>query len=110
MAIDPALNIAQAAQAYNQAQQSGQVSNTLPVQDQANVNPGTFGTLVNTYLNQAQQIGRAQEQLSIAGLQGQADLAQVSTAVAEAELTLQTVVAVRDKVVDAYKEILRMPI
>jgi flagellar hook-basal body complex protein FliE len=31
------------------------------------------------------------------------------TAVAEAELTLQTVVSMRDKVIDAYKEILRMP-
>jgi len=31
-------------------------------------------------------------------------------AVSEAELTLNTVVAVRDKVLEAYREILRMPI
>ena len=38
-----------------------------------------------------------------------ADLSSVVTAVAEAELTLQTVVAVRDKVIESYKQILRMP-
>ena len=39
-----------------------------------------------------------------------ADLSQVVTAVAEAETTLQTVIAVRERVIEAYKEILRMPI
>jgi flagellar hook-basal body complex protein FliE len=34
----------------------------------------------------------------------------VVTAVAEAELTLQTVIAVRDKALDAYHDIIRMPI
>ena len=32
------------------------------------------------------------------------------TAVAEAEATLQTVVAVRERIIEAYKDILRMPI
>ena len=48
--------------------------------------------------------------MSIQGIQGEANVSDVVTAVAEAEVTLQTVVAVRDKVVEAYKEILRMPI
>jgi flagellar hook-basal body complex protein FliE len=34
----------------------------------------------------------------------------VVTAVTNAELTLETVVAVRDRVVQAYQDILRMPI
>ena len=34
---------------------------------------------------------------------------EMDTAVAEAEVALQTVVAVRDKVIDAYREIMRMP-
>ncbi len=34
----------------------------------------------------------------------------VVQAVSNAELTLQTVVAVRDRVVNAYQEIMRMPI
>lgn len=110
MAIDPAVNIAQAAQLYNQAQQTGIAPNAIPAQDATPPQQGTFSSLVQGYLGQAQQVGQASEQMSVQGVMGQADLAQVATSVSEAELTLQTVVAIRDKVVDAYKEILRMPI
>jgi flagellar hook-basal body complex protein FliE len=41
---------------------------------------------------------------------GEADLRDVVAAVNNAEVTLQTVMAIRDKVVDAYTQILRMPI
>jgi len=41
---------------------------------------------------------------------GAADLTEVVMAVSKAEMTLQTAVTVRDKVVSAYQEILRMPI
>ena len=47
---------------------------------------------------------------SAAAAAGKADLNTVVVAVAEADLTLKTVVAVRDKVLAAYREILRMPI
>ena len=48
--------------------------------------------------------------LSAAAAAGKANIDQVVVAVAEAETTLNTVVAVRDKVLEAYREILRMPI
>ncbi len=41
---------------------------------------------------------------------GQADIVSVVSAVNSAELTLDTVVAVRDKVVQAYQSIMQMPI
>ena len=41
---------------------------------------------------------------------GEADLVEVVTAVNSAEMALQTVVTVRDRVISAYQEILRMPI
>jgi flagellar hook-basal body complex protein FliE len=50
------------------------------------------------------------EQISAAAVVGKADLTEVITAVTNAELTLQTATSVRDKVVQAYQEILRMPI
>lgn len=53
---------------------------------------------------------KAGEQQSLLAAAGTADLTDVVTAVGQAELTLQTVVAVRDKVIQAYQEILRMPI
>jgi flagellar hook-basal body complex protein FliE len=41
---------------------------------------------------------------------GGGDPLDVVTAITSAEVTLQTVVAVRDKMIQAYQEILRMPI
>jgi flagellar hook-basal body complex protein FliE len=43
-------------------------------------------------------------------LSGNADMAQVVTAVSNAEVTLQAAVAVRDKVIQAYLDVIRMPI
>lgn len=50
------------------------------------------------------------ERMSIAAAAKQADIVDVVTAVTNAELTLQTVVAVRDKVIEAYQDIMKMPI
>ncbi|MBL8631091.1 MAG: flagellar hook-basal body complex protein FliE [Rhodospirillaceae bacterium] len=70
----------------------------------------SFATLVTDSLQQAVQTGRQAEELSLKQISGEADLKDVVTAVANAENTLETVVAVRDKVLSAYQEILRMPI
>ena len=48
--------------------------------------------------------------MTAAGAAGEAELIDVVTAVSAAEISLETVVAVRDEVVKAYQEILRMPI
>ena len=45
-----------------------------------------------------------------AGLAGRADPQAVVEALAATDLAVQTAVAVRDKVVEAYQEILRMPV
>jgi flagellar hook-basal body complex protein FliE len=50
------------------------------------------------------------EQKSMQGVAGQVDIRDVVMAVNSAEITLQTVTAVRDKVIQAYQEIMRMPI
>lgn len=49
------------------------------------------------------------ENMSALASVGKADLTDVVQAVTNAEVTLQTVTAVRDKVLNAYQEILRMP-
>ena len=69
-----------------------------------------FSSLVKGAIEEAVKIGERGEKLSIAGINDRADVNQVVTAMAEAELTLQTVMTVRDKVIEAYKDILRMPI
>jgi flagellar hook-basal body complex protein FliE len=70
----------------------------------------SFAALVKDALEQTRDIGRQSEALSTQALINGADVSQVVTAVAEAEVAVQTVVAVRDKVVEAYKDIMRMPI
>lgn len=69
-----------------------------------------FGSLVQEAVRQAAASANVAEQQSLAVAAGQADIVDVVTAIAAAETQLQTVVAVRDQVISAYQEILRMPI
>lgn len=101
----PAVNIAQAAQAY-----TNMAKGISPAPTQAPAGGDSFADLVEGALRQARTIGRQSEEMSLKGVTDRADIADVVSAVSEAELTLQTVVAVRDKVLEAYKEIIRMPI
>ena len=50
------------------------------------------------------------EQTAIDGMTGKADAHSVVKALAQTELAIETAVTVRDKVVEAYQEILRMPV
>jgi len=50
------------------------------------------------------------EQASMNAVAGKADLAAVTEAVNNAEIAVQTVVAIRDRVISAYQDIMRMPI
>ncbi|GAA4221890.1 flagellar hook-basal body complex protein FliE [Sagittula marina] len=50
------------------------------------------------------------EQIAQQAMTGDADPHALVEALAQSELAVETVVAVRDKVVEAYQEILRMPV
>ncbi len=50
------------------------------------------------------------ESMAAKGITGKADPTDVVSAVNNADITLQTVVAIRDKMVGAYQDIMRMPI
>jgi flagellar hook-basal body complex protein FliE len=50
------------------------------------------------------------EAASLQAVTGKPDLAQVSAAVNNAEIALQAVIAVRDRVIQAYNDISKMPI
>ena len=53
---------------------------------------------------------RAAETQMTQAVQGQGSMIDMVTAVSSAEASLETVVAVRDQVIQAYQEIMRMPI
>ena len=70
----------------------------------------SFGDMLSGVLSDAAQNGRAAELKASGAIQGKGDLVDVVTAVQAAEVSLETVVAIRDKVIAAYQEIMRMPI
>ncbi len=69
-----------------------------------------FGEMLGTAMTNIVETGKAAEQTSVAGITGKTDPVNVVTAVAETELALETMVSIRDKVIAAYEDILRMPI
>jgi flagellar hook-basal body complex protein FliE len=69
-----------------------------------------FGDMLRNALQSASQTARATDQRTQAMAAGRADLIDVVTAVAETEVAVESLVAVRDKVVQAYEEIMRMQI
>lgn len=100
MAIDPV----SAARAY---QQAAQAMNGGATGGSEGID---FGSLVQDAIRQAGAGAGAAEQQGLAVASGQGDIVNVVTAIAAAETQLQTVIAVRDQVISAYQEILRMPI
>jgi flagellar hook-basal body complex protein FliE len=69
-----------------------------------------FSSLLQGAVNGVAQSGKAAEVQAMAAASGKADIVDVVTAVAESEAALETLVAVRDRVIAAYEEIMRMPI
>ena len=73
--------------------------------------PGTsFQDILQNAISDVSQASKAAETQMAAHAQGRAELVDVVTAVASAEASLETVMAVRDQVISAYQEIMRMPI
>lgn len=69
-----------------------------------------FSGMVEDLVGGAAQAMKTAEQASAAQVAGKGDLVDVVTAIGAAELALDTVVAVRDRVVNAYQDIMRMQI
>lgn len=69
-----------------------------------------FGSLLENALTSMVEKGQAADSKAMQMAAGKADLVDVVTAVAETEVAVETLVSVRDKVIQAYEEIFRMPI
>ena len=69
-----------------------------------------FSEMVKTATSNAVESVRQADRIAEAGLKGEIGTQQVVEATLELESTLRVAVSVRDKVVQAYQEILRMPI
>lgn len=70
----------------------------------------SFGAMVEDVAKQAVDTVRTGDQVASAGLTGQADMQAVVEATMAMDSTVRVSVALRDKMVEAYQEIMRMPI
>jgi flagellar hook-basal body complex protein FliE len=71
---------------------------------------GGFAEALGNVLQNVADAGRQADAQTGRAMQGKADMVDVVTAVTESETALETLVAVRDKVIAAYEEIMRMPV
>lgn len=69
-----------------------------------------FQSMVEDAVRSAESLSRQAEETTMSGLVGKADIQDVVLAVSNAEMALETVVAVRDTAIKAYKEIMQMTI
>jgi len=95
-----------AARAYEAVQGAGAMPAALPT---ASEGP-SFGDMVKTAVTDMQSSTKTAENLMTAQTQGKADMVDVVTAVASAQASLSTMMAVRDQVISAYQQIMSMPI
>jgi len=95
-----------AARAYAAVQNQG----LGPSAPAAEPGGSAFADLLKTAVSETVQASQQAERQMAAHTVGKADLVDVVTAVASAETSLETAMAVRDQVIAAYQEIMRMPI
>jgi flagellar hook-basal body complex protein FliE len=70
----------------------------------------SFGDVLQESVKSAIDAQHKSEQVSAKALVGKADMTEVLQAVTDAEMALQSVLAVRDRVVQAYETVMRTPI
>ena len=69
-----------------------------------------FGQALTSALQGVVDAGHTADAQAASGIAGSGNLTDVVSAVNRAELALQTTTAIRDRVVQAYQDIMRMPI
>ncbi len=100
---------AAAAAAYRAAAQIAATPGTPGIAP-ANVPGGNFSDFLSGAIKDSINTMHQGEHAASQQVQGKANLVDVVQSVNAAEITLDTVVAVRDKVVAAYQSIMNMPI
>lgn len=71
---------------------------------------GGFGNVLKEALGSLAEVTKKSDTQSQALAAGKANMLDVVTAVAETEVAIDAVVSVRDRVIQAYEEIMKMPI
>ena len=102
------MNISSALSAYKQASQAPATNSAFA--NTATKSGESFSDMVTGFLTDTVDTVRQSETMVAQGAVGKADLQDVILAVSDAEVMIQTVTAIRDKMVSAYQEIIRSAI
>lgn len=70
----------------------------------------SFAAMLKDSIGSVVEAGHKSDSQTIAMASGKANVVDVVTAVAETEVAVGTLVSVRDRVIQSYEEIMRMPI
>jgi len=71
---------------------------------------GSFASVLKEAIGSVAEMGRKSDAQTRAAANGKANIVDVVTAVSETEVAIDAVVAVRDRVIAAYEDIMKMPI
>ena len=100
-----------ATSAYGQAQKlisnTGNVGADIKPADDSKVG---FADMVAQNVQGVVELGQVSDQASLDLVSGNANIVDVVTAIAETEIAIESMVTIRDRVIKAYEEIMRMPI
>ena len=100
-----------AAKAYAATQKSLGVDEGMGIGGAApSAQTGGFADILKSTISDAVSASKHAEHQMAAQVAGKTELIDVVTAISAAEASLETVMAVRDQVISAYQEIMRMPI
>jgi flagellar hook-basal body complex protein FliE len=69
-----------------------------------------FGAMLGRALDGVVQAGHNADRQAMTAISGGGNFTEVATAVSHAELALQSAMSIRDKVVQAYQDVMRMAI
>jgi flagellar hook-basal body complex protein FliE len=99
-----------AANAYAALARASEQTKSLAGDSAGPENGPNFGALLKDVMTSVNAAGQKSDVQGQAVAMGKANMIDVVTAVAESETAIQALVSVRDKVIAAYEEILKMPI
>ena len=103
--MDKLINPAMAANAYAATSKGADVAKGIGMPQKE-----SFGDVLKNAAISSINTLRAGEAASAKAVTGEASLPEVVQAITASEVTLQTVMAIRDRLVGAYQEIMRMPV
>jgi len=99
-----------AANAYASLAKIASSASSSPASGASGAGGTSFGAMLKDALGGVMDAGRKSDAQTIAMAGGKSNVMDVVTAVAETDVAVSTLVSVRDRVIQSYEDIMRMPI